>query len=48
MRGNLGKINAEELQRKGGSYVNDAYGSSDATLDVDVQGGVGEINLKLV
>jgi hypothetical protein len=28
--------------------VNDAYGSSDVTLDVDVQGGVGEINLKLV
>jgi len=48
MRGYLGKINAEESRRKGGSYVNDAYGSSEVTLDVDVQGGVGEINLKLV
>jgi hypothetical protein len=47
-QGGLGKINAEGLQREGGSYVNDAYGSSDVTLDVDVQGGVGEINLKLV
>jgi hypothetical protein len=47
-QGGLGKINAEGLQRKGGSYVNDAYGSSDVILDVDVQGGVGEINLKQV
>src|SRR5215208_1615662 len=46
--GGLGKINAEGLQREGDSYVNDAYGSSDVTVDVDVQGGVGEINLKLV
>jgi hypothetical protein len=46
--GGLGKINAEGLQKQGDSYVNDAYGSSDVTLDVDVQGGVGEINLKLV
>ena len=29
-------------------HVNDAYGSSDVTVEVDVQGGVGEINLKLV
>jgi hypothetical protein len=47
-QGGLGKINAEGLQREGDSYVNDAYGSSDVTLDVDVQGGVGEINLKVV
>jgi hypothetical protein len=46
--GGLGKINAEGLQREGGSYVNDAYGDSDVTLDVDVQGGVGQINLEVV
>jgi hypothetical protein len=46
--GGLGKINAKGLQREGNSYVNDAYGNSDVTLDVDVQGGVGEINLKVV
>jgi hypothetical protein len=46
--GGLGKINAEGLQRQGDSYVNDAYGSFDVTLDVDVRGGVGEINLKSV
>jgi hypothetical protein len=46
--GGLGKINAEGLQREGHSYVNDAYGASDVTLNVEVQGGVGEINLQVV
>lgn len=46
--GGLGKINAEGLQREGDSYVNDAYGDSDVSLEVDVQGGVGEINLEVV
>src|SRR5215204_386884 len=46
--GGLGKINAEGFQREGDSYINDAYGDSDVTLDVDVRGGVGEINLKVL
>ncbi len=46
--GGLGKINAKGLQREGDSYINHAYGKSDVTLNVDVQGGVGEINLEVV
>src|SRR5829696_8982601 len=46
--GGLGKINAEGLKRVGDSYVNGAYGESDTNLNVDVKGGVGEINLKVV
>jgi hypothetical protein len=46
--GGLGKINAKGLTRDGNSYVNDAYGDSDVTLEVDVEGGVGEINLEVV
>jgi N-terminal domain of toast_rack, DUF2154 len=46
--GGLGKIDAQGLQTVGDSYVNDAYGESDITLSVDVQGGVGQINLKVV
>jgi hypothetical protein len=46
--GGLGKINAKGFQREGDSYVNDSYGDSDVTLDVDVQGGVGQINLRVV
>lgn len=46
--GGLGQINAEGLQREGDSYVNDAYGESDVTLEVDIQSGIGEINLEVV
>jgi hypothetical protein len=46
--GGLGKINAEGFRREGQAYVNDAYGDSDVTLEVDVQGGVGQINLEVV
>jgi hypothetical protein len=33
---------------EGDAYVNDDYGDSDVTLDVDVRGGVGKINLEVV
>ena len=46
--GGLGGINAKGLNKVGGSYVNDAYGESDTNLSIDVTGGVGEINLKVV
>src|SRR5215208_3172202 len=46
--GGLGGINAKGLKKVGDSYVNDAYGESEVNLSVDVKGGVGEINLKVV
>jgi hypothetical protein len=46
--GGLGNINAKGLKKVGGAYVNDAYGESDTNLSVDVKGGIGEINLKVV
>ncbi len=44
----LGRINADGLRQQGEAFVNDAYGGSDATLEVNVSGGVGQINLKVV
>jgi N-terminal domain of toast_rack, DUF2154 len=44
----IGEISAEGLRREGDSYVNDAYGDSDVALEVNVKGGVGEINLEVV
>lgn len=44
----LGRVNAEGLQRDGEAYVNDAYGESGNTLEVDITGGVGQISLQLV
>ena len=46
--GGLGKINAEGFQREGEAYLNDAYGDSDVSLNVDVQGSVDSINLEVV
>lgn len=45
-RGAMGAINVRGLRREGDAYVNDAYGSSGVTLRVDIEGGVGEINLE--
>jgi hypothetical protein len=41
--GVLGQLEILGLRRQDGAYVNDAYGQSDVTLNVDVQGGVGEL-----
>ena len=38
-KGGLGQINAEGLQRESEAYINDAYGDTDVTVDVDIQGG---------
>ena len=48
-QGGLGKIDAKGLQRADdSSYVNDAYGESEVTLRVDIEGGFREINLEVV
>jgi predicted membrane protein len=44
----LGRVTTDGLQEQGEAFVNDAYGDSDITLEVRVQGGVGQINLKVV
>jgi len=45
--GGLGAVNAEGLRRDGDVYVNEAYGESSATITLDIEGGVGEINLEV-
>jgi hypothetical protein len=43
--GGIGSINAHGLRSANGYYVNDAYGKSRATIRLEIQGGIGEINL---
>ncbi|NPV06574.1 MAG: hypothetical protein HPY83_01270 [Anaerolineae bacterium] len=43
--GGLGSIRVEGLRAQGGAYVNQAYGVSDVTLELNVRGGVGEVVL---
>jgi hypothetical protein len=41
-----GDINASGLSKRGGAYVNDAYGSAGPTLRLDIEASSGNINLK--
>ena len=45
--GGIGAINARDFNKENGLYVNDAYGKSPVTLRIDVEGGIGEIDLEL-
>jgi hypothetical protein len=48
VRGGIGSISAPGFKKDGDSYVNDAYGKSPVSIDLNVQGGIGQVNLKLV
>lgn len=44
--GGIGSIDVRGLRREGGRWTNDAYGKSPVTLRLDVQGGIGQINIR--
>lgn len=43
----LGNVNASGLSEQGGAYVNDAYGDSAITLEIDIEGGIGQVTLEV-
>jgi CubicO group peptidase (beta-lactamase class C family) len=43
----LGNVNAPGLAKEGNVYTNDAYGVSGRTLRMDIEAGVGRLNLEL-
>jgi hypothetical protein len=43
--GGIGEIRAPGLRKEGDHYVNEAYLRSKATIHLDIQGGIGQINL---
>jgi hypothetical protein len=43
--GGIGAIRAEGLQKNDGDYTNDVYGKTPHKISLDVQGGIGEIEL---
>jgi len=43
----IGGVDASGLTKDGDTYTNDAYGVSDVTLLLDVEGGVGQIYLEV-
>ena len=45
VRGGLGSVQVDGLERRGGAYVNELYGKSDVTLDIKIDGGIGLIEI---
>ncbi|HKQ88048.1 MAG TPA: LiaF domain-containing protein, partial [Candidatus Acidoferrales bacterium] len=43
--GGIGAVNAHGLTKQGDDYVNAAYGKTPTTIDLSVEGGIGEIDL---
>ena len=43
----IGSVDASGLSKDGNVYTNDAYGDSDISLRIDIDGGVGKINLEV-
>jgi hypothetical protein len=43
--GGIGGVDTSGLTKSGSTYTNDAYGESGVTLRIDIDGGVGQINL---
>jgi N-terminal domain of toast_rack, DUF2154 len=43
--GGIGEIHVEGLRKQGGHWVNDAYNDANVRIRVDVEGGIGQIDL---
>jgi predicted membrane protein len=41
----IGSVDASGLTKDGDTYTNDAFGESDVTLRINIEAGVGKINL---
>lgn len=44
--GGLGSIDAHGLTKQNGAYVNDAYGKSGVTIEIDIDAGIGSLDLR--
>jgi len=43
--GGIGAISAHDMTKEGDDYVNSAYGKTPATISLEIQGGVGAVDL---
>jgi hypothetical protein len=43
----IGMVNADDFIKRDGAYLNEAYGKSDVTISIEVETGIGAINLEL-
>jgi hypothetical protein len=48
VRGGIGSVDTGTLRQTENGYVNEAMGDSETTITLDIEGGVGEIDLSVV
>lgn len=46
INGGIGSVNAHGLYKKNGVYKNDAFGESDFAITIQIDAGIGSIELK--
>jgi hypothetical protein len=46
VNGGIGSVNAGTLHKSDHHYTNDAYGKAPVTINIDVEAGIGSINLR--
>ena len=44
--GGIGSVSAHGLTKQAGAYVNDAYGKSPVTIEIDIDAGIGSLDLR--
>jgi predicted membrane protein len=47
VEGGIGSVDSHSLAKTGDYYTNEAYGKTDVTLDIQVEAGIGSIDLRL-
>jgi len=45
--GGLGSVDAHGLTKQSGAWVNDAYGKSPVTVEIDIDAGIGSLDLRV-
>ena len=45
--GGLGSVNARGMNKKGNVYTNETYGKTDVSIEIDIDAGIGSIDLEL-
>ena len=45
--GGLGSVNARGMNKKGNVYTNETYGKTDISIEIDIDAGIGSIDLEL-
>lgn len=45
--GGIGSVDASGFKKRGEIYTNDAFGKTDVSIDIDVDAGIGSIELRL-